>query len=58
MQTRVVKRLTENVNSQRNIQWSSENLHVLEDFFCALHHKVQVLEETMHFCHVNFDTIA
>jgi hypothetical protein len=33
MQTWVVKRLTENVNSQRNIQWSSENLHILEEFF-------------------------
>jgi len=58
MQTWVVKRLTENVNSQRNIQCSSENLHVLEDFFCALNHKVQVLEETTHFCHIRFDTIA
>jgi len=33
MQRWVVKRVTENVNSQRNIQWSSEHLHVIEDFF-------------------------
>jgi hypothetical protein len=36
MQTWVVKRLNENVNSQRNVQLSSENMYVLEDFFCAL----------------------
>ena len=41
MKIGVVKRLTENVKSQRNIQWSSENLHVLEDIFCALNNKVQ-----------------
>jgi len=33
MQTWVVKRLTENVNSHRNIVWSLENLHVHHDFF-------------------------
>jgi hypothetical protein len=46
MQTWAVKRLSEYVNSQRNIQWSSENQHVLEDFFFLCNnHKVEVLEK-------------